>query len=327
MKKKAILLVVGAVAVVLGIFLSSQNYQLAPVVAPPSPSPRQHVVRPTTIVFPGVNHPGIITSIPLPTAPTTLPVYSYVQKVFSEDDARAVSKELGFSLPPLQKNSKEASFSQWSQDNSSLMLVEQNNSQRWSFSQRGSGVYSSRNISGAQAAQNLFYTVFFAQKNLCSFYLSSTSNGPFDGLVSNENLLAYYFSCLTPNRFPILGSSYDPVVASIIVTDLGEVRSLSLRPIYSPAEKTDLPVLTPNEALLTIQGGGGILVSLTKGSSVVIFDSPPEINSISFDSYTFAYYPNTKSQTLEPYFVFGGTGKSSVGDVVVKYAVPALVSP
>lgn len=324
MKQKILLILLGVLAIFLGIYLSSRGNKKTTITTSVSPTPRQSAGSPPVIIIPEAPTNVSFVTNTLTSAPISLPEYSYLPIFSSFSDASTIAQRLGFSEKPLQiKNGKTTTY-QWTSGTNIFTLDSKENDAWLSFSQPAGASFSSSIVQTAEQGKDFFKNLYSQQEGQCALQPTRTSTGPFDGTISTDTLKAYYYACVTPNQSPIVSSSFQDSVASIVVNQNGVLRSFSLTSLFALIRAKDHTILTPEEALTHIKKDGGILISISRGGDMSFFDSAPQFNTVSVSSYSFIYYPNTQTQTLEPYYVFEGTATSGDKEILqVKYAFPA----
>jgi len=325
MKQKILLILLGVLAIFLGIFLSSRGNKSAIITPSISPTPRQSAGSPPVIVIPDAPTTVSFTKKTLLPAPVSLPKYSYTPIFSSFSDASTIAQRLGFSEKPLKIKTGQMTTYQWS-NGTNIFTLDSNENDAWiSFSQPTGASFSSVLVQDAQQGGEFFKNLYTQQTGQCDLQLLRTSKGPFDGTISTDALTGYYFACTTPNQNPILTNTFGDSVASLIVNQNGILRSFTLSSLFTITGAVEHPILTPEEALLDLKRDGGILISLSRGGDMSFFDNSPQFDTVSVSSYSFIYYPNTQTQTLEPYYVFEGETNTTDKEVLqVKYAFPAL---
>jgi len=323
MKRKTVLVIVGILALVLGFVFSTKKGPR--VVTRPTPTPRTASSPPLITIIPGAPTTIAFSSIKLPATENVLPVFSYSRKTPSLREAASVAKLLGFSDIPLKISTKNSVAYKWTNKNASLVFIKQNGESSWVLNQSDNVVFSHDPVTSAVRAKGVIETLFPPSPNSCSLVLAKESTGPFDGVASSENLRGFYFSCQTPNNQTIVDSSFGDIAASLLVNQAGVVRSLTFSFVVAVNFLYERPILTPEEAVYNIQHGKGVFVSLEREGAFSFFDEIPSFQDILFSSFSFIYYPNNKTLLLEPYYVFSGTTKVGEKNLIVKYAVPALI--
>lgn len=325
MKRKATLVIVGALALVLGFVFSTKKGSRVVTRPAPTPTPRMASSPPQITVIPGAPTTIDFSTIKLPATENVLPVFSYSRKAPSLTEAVSVAKLAGFSGVPLKTSIKNTVTYKWTNKNASLVFIEQDGESSWELNQGDNVVFSHEPVTGAAQAKNVIETLFSPPTNPCSLVLAKESAGQFDGIVSSENLRGYYFSCQTQNGQTVVDSSFGEIAASLIANQAGIIRSLTYTVVVSADVLYERPILAPEEAVYNIQHGKGVLISLGREGAVSFFDEIPSFQNVLFSSFSFIYYPNKETPLLEPYFVFTGTTKANGENLIVKYAVSALV--
>lgn len=325
MKPKIILIVVGIVALILGFIFSIKTGSRRIVRPTPTPTPRTASSPPQITIIPGAPTTISFSSTKLPATENVLPVFSYSRKTFSVGEVASIAKRIGFSDIPLKISTKNTVMYKWTNKNASLIFIEQNGERSWILNQSDNIVFSHNPVTSAVEAKSAIETLFPPSPNSCSLVLKKESTGPFDGITSSENLKAFYFSCQTPNNQIIVNSSFGDVASSLLVNQAGVIRSLTFSFVVNVDFLYERPVLSPEESVYNIQHGKGVLVSVKREGAVSFFDEIPSFQDILFSSFSFIYYPNRKTLFLEPYYVFTGTTKAGEENLIVKYAVPALM--
>ena len=326
MKQKILIILFGVLAIFLGFFLSSRGNKTIPTAQPVSPTPRQSAGSPPVVILPEAPTTVSFTKNMLPDAPTSLPVYSYSPILLSFQDASSIAKRFGFSEKPLKTKSGQTTTYQWS-NNINVFTFDTASTDAWiSFSQPTGSSFSSSLIQSAEQGNEFLKKIFPQQIGQCNLQLLRTSKGPFDGIVSTDTLTGYYFGCATPNQNSIVTNTFNDTLASLVVGQGGILRSLSLGSLFAIKETVEHPILSPEEAISHMKEDGGVLISLSRGGDFSFFDTPPQFDTISVVSYSFVYYPNTETQTLDPYYIFEGETNTTDKEVLqVKYAFPALI--
>jgi|GEM_PF-4952929 len=324
MKQKFFIILFGVLALVLGFYLSSQKNVKKIETTTITPTPRAVAQKPPVVIIPEAPTNVSFQRLPLPVAPTMLPSYSYTPIALSFEDGLSTATRLGFTEKPLKITGVPITSYQWEKDTTVFTLDIEKETSRLSFSQPEGSFFSSTLIENASQGTLFLKTLFSEQVGQCTIQLHETTNGPFDGTTTTDVLIGHYYACFTPNNYPIVTSEFHVPIASLVVNKAGIIREFSLNTLFSVGESKDSPILTPNEAIFHVKNGEGLLVSLSR-EIMSFFDSPPQFTEVSISSYSFVYYPNTSTNTLDPYYVLEGTTISTDGEkLFVKYALPAL---
>lgn len=320
--KKLLVIFFCVVAIGLGFYFST-NTSFLTSTATPSPTPRTSAQKPPLEIF---NEEKVVTfqATAFPTEQSTLPIYSLTPATISLTNALLISNTLGFTNKPL-KTPKTPSTYRWENNGATLVFREDKNSELLSFSQPNFSLVSNP-ITNAIEGMKFLTSFFPISASTCSFSLEKTNSGPFDGISYAGSLTGYYYTCLTPNKYPISSVSFGTTFATIITRADGKIYSFSLLSPYSLSESNKKEILTPKEAVFNIQKGNGVLFFVSKNGLFSFFEESPQFTNVNFLSYSFYYYPNSNGSLLEPYYVFEGEAISTDGEqLLVKYALPALI--
>lgn len=324
MKQKFFIILFGVLALVLGFYLSTKKNLKRPEETLITPTPRAAAQKPPVVIIPEEPTGISFQKAPLPEAPSTLLSYSYLPITISFEDALSIATRFGFIEKPLKITSGSTTSYQWKNDTTVFTADIETESTRLSFSQPEGSFFSSSLVENATQGTLFLKTLFPERDGQCTIQLHQTTNGPFDGTTTTDVLTGHYYACFTPNNHPIFTSEFSIPFASLVTNKAGIIRELSLSSLFSIRESKELPILTPEEAIFHITNGEGLLISLSR-ETLSFFDSPPQFADVSITSYSFVYYPNSSTKTLDPYYVLEGTTISTDGEkLFVKYALPAL---
>lgn len=326
MKQKILLVFLGVLAIILGFYLSTRKIKTATTQPAATVTPRATAEKPPVIIIPEAPTSVSFQKPEFSAAPITLPVYSYTPLIISFTEASSLAKRFGFSDKPLKITNSGVTTYQWKKGTMVFTLDFEEDMTRISFSQPEGSLFSSSLVNNAERGVVFLKTLFSQQEGLCDIRLYKTTSGPFDGTTSTDTLTGHYYSCVAPNQHVILTSSFNTPIASLIANQEGVVREITLDTLFSVYKAEEKPILTPDEAVFYVKNNKGILISLSREKDFSFFDSPPQFTEVMLSSYSFVYYPNIKTATLDPYYVFEGTTLSDIGEtLLVKYALPALV--
>lgn len=322
--KKLLVIFFCIVALGLGVYFSTKPSFLKPTVAP-SPTPKISAQKPPLEIFPEEKN-VTFQSESFPPTQAPLPIYSLTPITISLTDASSIAQNFGFVEKPLKIPNAPSTY-QWNSGKAMFLFRENKESELFSFSQPDFSLYSKRISSASEGAMLLSSFFSPAFSFACPLSLEKTTSGPFDGVAYTGPLKGYYFSCLTPNKYPIVSSSFETTVATLITTTDGRIYSFSLLSPYEMSEIATKEVLTPQEALFNIKEGRGILFFVSNNGFFSYFEDSPRFTNVTFLSYSFYYYPSSDRLLIEPYYIFEGKTTSTNGDqLTVKYALPALIA-
>ncbi len=326
MKRKAVFVIVGILALMLGFVFSSKTGPRGIIGPTSAPTPRTASFPPQITIIPGVPTTIDFSSIKIPATENVLPVFSYSKKTTSASESASIARRVGFSSIPLKTSTKNTTTYKWTDKTASLVFIEQSGENRWVFGQGDKPVFSHGLITSAAQAKNFIEKTFPPSANSCSLVLAKESTGQFDGIVSLETLRGFYFSCQTPNGQTIVNSSFGEISALLIINQAGVVRSIMYGFVVDVGASHERPILTTEEAVYNIQHGKGVLISLGRERAVSFFDEIPSFQEVLFSSFSYIYYPNKGALLLEPYYIFTGTTKAGGENLIIKYAVSAMES-
>jgi hypothetical protein len=326
MNKRFFIIVLFAfIAIGLGVLFSVQ-------VKPPQQTPVpvvHYAAAPPAIV----NVPDAPTGVTVlyvgakPTFPTSLPVYQFTNRTYTNDEIMKVAQGLGFTSAASRLLYGKETKMVWSSNESSLSFNTNGVDRSWSYVLIQSKIKTAPTQSLSDVAR------LFVEKH---FFVNETINLAFDQEVTSPiehiqiaesprpAIRGYLFINKTPNSYGVVSDQFSPFMVSVVVDQYGIVRRVSFvaPPIVSQGQ--DHPIISMDDAVSSINKGLGLLISVTNNGDSY-WEKTPQFTSVSLSDVQLVYYPDQKTSLLTPFYLFSGTANTEGGIVVdVVYAVSAI---
>lgn len=326
MNKRFFIIVLFAfVAIGLGVLFSVQ-------VKPPQqmPIPIVHYAATPPAI---VNVPDAPTGVTVlyvgakPMFPTSLPVYQFTNRTYTNDEITTVAQGLGFASAASRFLYGKETKMVWSSNESSLSFNTNGVDRSWSYVLIQSKAKSVSTQSLSDIARSFVEKHFFVNETI-NLAFDQEMTGPIEHIQIAESprpaIRGYLFINKTPNSYGVVSDQFSPYMVSVVIDQFGIVRRVSFVAPPTVSQGQDRPIISPGDAVSSINKGLGLLVSVTNNGDSY-WEKTPQFTNVSLSDVQLVYYPDQKTSLLTPFYLFSGTANTEGGIVVdVVYAVSAI---
>ncbi len=317
--------VAGVTAVLLGVLFSQARVfqQAAPT---PTPSPRL-AAKPPAISLTQNAPLGVafIYSGSETSTPKTLPTYSCS---WEKPDTARISAVFKKTSPPFTMGSGTQSLLIWGGDGSELSFHQDGARGNWSYVAKNPTAAFIKTTSPVDSLSLL--TTITKPPAAGNIVFVKERGGSFANLPLEDpsfpSLREYVFSFLVNNSFPLVGSSFNETLASVVVDRGGMVRAITFSLLPSlDIKSTNKELLSVQEAILSLNRGLGVLVFSGNGSDDDFVGEDPSFQSVQLTDFKIVYYSDTQKGEASPFYLFNGEATTLAGKTIrVQYAVSAV---
>lgn len=288
---------------------------------PKTSTPEQTLEKPNLEIFTNKTQSLETQNVSLPqNYPKSLPVYTANYNQDLTRTAPQISKKLGFTNSPTNVTDASSGNGQlYTSENNDAFIIYPNNFtyQRVVNNPANNNFGSIQNNKkdALNLISSLGLSANFAPESTATYlklnddFLAETQNPSEASLLK----ITFYYQI---SNIPV----YNPKnTVSATFNKAGQLTNLTYFNLPLGSTSSPYQIITPKQALQSLQNGTASLVELTPPNNYTI--PPQNIKSANIKTALLAYYLTPTSQTIQPVWVFKGLGDQ---DINLSYAVPAI---